>query len=97
MDKWIGALFLVLVLAFVAIGSMTAYAMYGTNTQSPDTYGNAFNNKTNSTVKVETTIAPVSINIMGYITIMAMVFVIIGAGVLVFKSVSSRGGYGNFR
>jgi hypothetical protein len=97
MDKWIGAMFLVIVLAFITIGSMTAYAMFGTNPQSPDTYGNTFNNKTNATAKVETAIAPVSINIMGYITLLSVIFCIIGAGVLVFKSVSSRGGYGNFR
>jgi uncharacterized membrane protein SpoIIM required for sporulation len=97
MDKWIGALFLVIVLAFVAIGSMTAYSMYGTNPQSSDTYGNAFSNKTNSTVKVETAVAPVSINIMGYITLLAVIFVVIGAGVAVFKAVSSKSGSGSLR
>ena len=97
MDKWVGALMLVIVLALVAIGSVVTYQMFGSNPQPSDSYGGVFSNKTNATVKVETAVAPVSVSIDGYIVLMAMVFVIIGAGVLVFKSVASRGGYGNFR
>jgi hypothetical protein len=97
MDKWIGMLFLTVILAFVAIGSVVAYQMFGSNPIPSDSYGNVFSNRTNSTIKVETAIAPVSISIEGYIVLMSVVFVILGAGLVVFKAVTSKGGYGNFR
>ena len=83
---------LVVILALVAVGSLVAYQLFGSNPTPSDTYGNVFSGKTNSTIKVETAVAPVSINIMGYVVIMAAVFVIVGAGVLVAKAVGVGGG-----
>ena len=94
MDKWIGAMFLVIILALAAIGSFTTYTIFTQNSKTPDTYGNQFGNTTNSTVKVEQAVAPVSISVMGYITLMAVIIVIVGGGVLVFKATAKGIGGG---
>jgi len=92
MDKWIGAMMLVIILAMVTAGSFVVYNIFSSDPQGKDTYGNQFNNRTNATARVETAIAPVSINIMGYVTLISVIFVIVGAGVLVAKSVGVGGG-----
>ena len=91
MDKIVGAFFIVVVLAMVAIGSFTAYAMFGQNPQTSDTYGNRYTNKTNATVAVENAVAPVSISITGYLVLIAAIFIVVGVGAVVFKAVTGGG------
>jgi hypothetical protein len=96
MDKWIGLMLLMICMAVVAIGSMVTYQMFGNSNQTQDSYGGTFGNKTNSTIKVETSIAPISVSIDGYIVLMIVIFVIVGAGVLVSKVVMG-GGHSHMR
>jgi hypothetical protein len=88
-DKLIGAFILVIVLALVAVGSLATYQMFGTNNQTPDSFGTQFSNKTNATVNVEQKVAPVSIQLNGWLVLLAVVFVIVGAAALMFKWASS--------
>ena len=87
MDKWIGLLLITICMALVAIGSLVTYQMFNVAPQGKDTFGNTFNNQTNSTKTVESAIAPVSISVEGYLVLISVVFVIVGAGVAVARVV----------
>jgi hypothetical protein len=90
-DKIVAGFLLLFVVAAIAIGSLVTYSMFGTAQQTSDTFGNQFGNRTNQTRSVESSIAPVSITIEGYMALMAVVFIVVGAVLLIPKAIGMGG------
>jgi uncharacterized membrane protein SpoIIM required for sporulation len=88
-DKLMGLFLLVFVFAVVAMGSFAVYAIYGVTPQRSDTFGDQFGNKTNSTIAVEQAVAPISIQLNGYIPLLVMALIVfstvLGLGMFVIK------------
>ena len=97
MDKFIGILFLVVVVAGVAIGSVVTYQMAFTNkTPTADMYGSAYSAKTNASNAVGTSVAPAGIATTGYLVIPLVILGLICIGAIVFKALG-RGGSSGMR
>jgi hypothetical protein len=91
-DKILGMMFIVIIFAIAAITMLGTYQVYKSNQQMSDTYGDAFGNKTNTTTQVENQVAPINIQVSGYLPLLAAVLVIFGSVFLLGIFLTKGGG-----